>query len=205
MAQKTFSIAEALRFGWETTRRNFWFLMLVILIAVSVPSVPGLIAEFFRDNFPIYAFFFDLAGVVLGAVLELGLLVVILKFVDGKKPKVAELFSTFPLFPYFIFASFLYVAVVFVWLLFFIVPGVILAITLWPYEYLIVDTKLRGWEMIRKSAEITSGVKGQLFLYGLAAIGINILGAMAFLVGLLVTIPLTMLSSAYIYRKLSLR
>lgn len=202
---KTFSISEALRFGWETTRKNFGFLLLAILVALVAASLPSQLAERIRDYFPIYAAFLDLAGIVLAVIVELGLLRVVLKLVDGKKPVLADLFSTLPLFFNFVFASLVYGTLVFIGLLFFIVPGVILAITLWPYEYLIVDKKLGAWEVLKKSAEITSGVKGQLFLYGLAAIGINILGATAFLVGLLVTIPLTMLSSAYVYRKLILR
>ena len=203
MAKKTFRISEAIKFGWEVTLANFWFLLLAIFAVLAASSVPSSIAGRIRGDFPIYALFFDLAGIVLAVVVELGLLKVVLKFVDGKKPDLADLFSTLPLFFNYIFASFIYGLIVFSGLLFFIVPGVILAIMFWPFSYLIVDKELGALESLQKSSEITSGVKTQLFLFLLAAFGINILGAMFFLVGLLVTVPTTMLASAYIYRKLS--
>jgi uncharacterized membrane protein len=50
---------------------------------------------------------------------------------------------------------------------------------------------------------MTSGLTWQLFVYGLIVMGINILGFLALLVGMLWTIPTTQLATAYIYKHLS--
>jgi len=50
---------------------------------------------------------------------------------------------------------------------------------------------------------VTDGAKWQILLFGLALAGVNVLGALALLVGLLFTIPMTMLATAFVYRKLA--
>lgn len=57
-------------------------------------------------------------------------------------------------------------------------------------------------ESLRKSSALTHGIKGRLVLFALAIAGINILGAIALLVGLLVTIPISVLAFAHVYLKL---
>ena len=203
MAKKTFSISEALNFGWKTALKNYWFILISILVAGVAASVPGIISERISEDLPIFGLVFSIAGVVLGVVVEMGLIAVMLKFVDGKKPRLADLFSTLPLFFNYVFASLLYGGVVVAGLIFFIVPGVVLALMMWPFSYLIVDKKLGALEALQNSADLTNGVRGQLFLFGLAVFGINLLGALPLLLGLLVTIPTTMLASARVYRQLT--
>jgi uncharacterized membrane protein len=83
-----------------------------------------------------------------------------------------------------------------------IVPGIIWAIKYFPMLYLVVDKGKGPAEAFSESATLTQGVKGQLFLLGILFFFINLLGFTALFVGLLVTVPMTMLASAYIYRHL---
>lgn len=57
-------------------------------------------------------------------------------------------------------------------------------------------------EAIKKSGEITMGSKGKLFWFGLLLGLINIAGAICLLIGLFITIPVTMVAMVYVYRKL---
>ncbi len=57
-------------------------------------------------------------------------------------------------------------------------------------------------EAFRESARMTDGQKGQLFLFGLVIALFNLAGALCLLVGLLFTIPASMMAMAYVYRKL---
>ncbi len=59
--------------------------------------------------------------------------------------------------------------------------------------------------ILRRSMEITQGARWQLLLFFIVLILLNILGLIVFFVGLLVTIPVTMLSSAYVYITLCAR
>jgi hypothetical protein len=60
-------------------------------------------------------------------------------------------------------------------------------------------------ESVRQSAKLTRGAKWNLVGFIAALILLNIVGAIALLVGLLVTIPITMLATAHVYLKLKAR
>lgn len=57
------------------------------------------------------------------------------------------------------------------------------------------------FESLSNSAKLTRGVKGRLMLFALAIIGLNLIGLLALVVGLLVTIPVSMLAFTHIYLK----
>ena len=82
------------------------------------------------------------------------------------------------------------------------IPGIIWSIKYQFAPFLIVDRNVRIKEAFQESAGITSGVKWELFLFFLMVVGINLLGLMAFAVGLLVTLPATMIAYTFVYRKL---
>jgi uncharacterized membrane protein len=84
-----------------------------------------------------------------------------------------------------------------------IVPGVILAMGLMFVPYLVIDRGLGPIEAMKESWRVTKGHKWQLFLLFLALIGINLLGVAALVVGLLVSVPITMLAAAHAYRTLT--
>lgn len=84
-----------------------------------------------------------------------------------------------------------------------IVPGIIWALKYSQASILVIDKKMDPLAAIKKSGEITKGYKGNIFVLGLALVGINILGALCLVVGLLWTMPLSMLAGVYVYRMLS--
>ncbi len=57
-------------------------------------------------------------------------------------------------------------------------------------------------ETLPKSAKLTHNAKGRLALFALAIIGLNLVGLAALVVGLLVTIPISILAFAHVYLKL---
>lgn len=60
-------------------------------------------------------------------------------------------------------------------------------------------------ESLNKSTALTRGVKWQLVLFALALVALNIVGAIALLVGLLVTVPISLLAYTHVYLKLEER
>lgn len=54
-------------------------------------------------------------------------------------------------------------------------------------------------ESLRQSTRLTTGVMWRLLLFVLAIIGLNLLGLLAFAVGLLVTVPISMLAFIHVY------
>lgn len=78
-------------------------------------------------------------------------------------------------------------------LIFFVVPGVWAAIALSLSSILIVTRQVDGVEALRRSRSLVRGNWWHTFLVVLTILGLNLLGALCFFVGLLVTMPLSLL------------
>ncbi len=195
-----FSKKEAINFGWKIAKENFWFFVSVLLVVGGVSIVPDA-AKFFGlkgagikiINYVVFA---------IGLILELGLIKICLKFYDQEKPKFDDLFSQHLLFFKIFFGSILYGLVIFFGLILFFIPGIIFAIRFYLFEYFIVDKGLGPIEALKSSWRITKGAGWNLFLFILLISAINFLGALAFVAGLLLTIPTTTLATIFVYRKL---
>lgn len=203
MEGKSFSIGEALRFGWGAALSNFWFFVGVLAVVVLVTTILSVLSEFFIADVPFISFFFALVSWVVGIIVSLGLLGIMLAFADGQKPPLAKLFSYAHLFFNYLFASAIYGLIVIAGLLLLIVPGIIWAIKFQFYPFAIIDKGLGSLAALKESSRITQGVKMKLFLFGLVITGVNFLGALVLGLGLLVTIPTTMVATAFVYRRLA--
>lgn len=95
-----------------------------------------------------------------------------------------------------------YVLIVAVGLVLLVVPGVIWAIELGFAGFVAVDKKLDPIDALKASRALTAGRKKQLFVFGLLLLAVNFAGALAFGIGLMVTVPATFLAAASVYRKL---
>src|SRR5690606_24140896 len=84
-----------------------------------------------------------------------------------------------------------------------IVPGVILAVVYAFYGFVIVDRGEPVLAALQRSAELTRGHRGELFLFGVVLLGLNLLGALAFGIGLLITSPVSLIAAGYVYRRLA--
>jgi len=205
VAQKTFSIAEALNFGWNTLKANLGFFAGLFVIIGVINLGPSLLGSSLDQDtaFLLLAFALSLAGWVLGVIISLGLIKVTLAFVDGKKPDFADLFRAYPLFFRYLLASIVYGLIVFFGFLLFIVPGVIWLVKYRFYLYFLVDQGAGPMEALSKSAKITQGMLLRLFWFGILLIILNFFGVLALGVGLAITVPVSALADAFVYRKLS--
>ncbi|HQV64945.1 MAG TPA: DUF975 family protein [Candidatus Paceibacterota bacterium] len=59
-----------------------------------------------------------------------------------------------------------------------------------------------GWSLMKESARLTKGHIVELFLFGLLLLLVNIIGLIALVVGLLVSIPLSKIATGYVYEHL---
>ena len=123
-----------------------------------------------------------------------------LKLVSGEKFDIGMLFSGGPwLFKGFI-AHLLYWIMVIVGLIFFIFPGIYLAIRFGMVQPAIVDRNMGVIEAFKYSSRITQNNRVELFLILLFTIGITIAGCIAMIVGLLFAYPLIFLMWIVAYR-----
>jgi len=206
MSVKKFSIDEAIRFGWETTKNNLGFFVGLMIVMGLIHIIPTIIVEAVKEKSAFLGIIFSIANCVLVIVVSLGLVRISLDFCDGKKmtfeEALANLFGQYRLFFKALFASIVYNLAVGIGLIFLIIPGIIFGIKLGFFEYFIVDKKAEAMKSLRMSSELTKGVRWNLFIFWILLAIINLVGAACLLIGLLVTIPTTMIAMAYVYRKL---
>ena len=203
MSENRFSISEAIKFGWETIKNNIGFFIALLVIAFFIENTPQILGSFMAEKFPLIGLIFSLAGLVLVIVVQMGFIRVSLKFCDGTRGKFDDLISTFNLFFKFAAASFLYGLIVVAGTLLLVVPGIIWGIKYSLFAYFIVDEGLGPIAAIKASGAATDNAKTDLFLFGLLLGLINFAGALGFFIGLFVTIPLSMVAYAYVYRELA--
>lgn len=197
-----FSKKEAIKFGFEIAKKNIVFFLGVAVIWAFVVIISSSIQNSLNANKQFFvSFLFNLFMWVVNSIISMGIINITLEFVDKKKPKLQDIYYTKKVFNY-ILASIIRSVIVIFGFILFIVPGIIFSIKLQYSEYLIVDKKLDAVDSIKKSWEMTKGVKWNLFLLGILLGLINILGLLCVFVGLLITIPLSMVANAYVYRKL---
>jgi len=200
---KRLSLGKLFSFAWNTWKSRFPFFLGFFLVVFLVPALLfflwigaiGLKLEVFGFIVFISQGFFLM-------ILYMGAIKVCLKCVDKELLSFRELYRSTPLFFKFFFGYVLYNLLVFVGLMFFVIPGIYWATKYCLIPYFIIDKKVGPLEAMVLSGKATEGVK--LKLLGLIIVFklINLLGILAFFVGLFFTIPLSILCFTAAYRKL---
>jgi hypothetical protein len=192
MSESGFSIAEAVKFGWSTVIGNLglWIVALLIVLGVNVFPV-------FFDSIIVYivAWFFTM-------VVGMGMFRLALRFVDGGRGELVDLFSTITLVPSYLIASILLSIVASIGFLLLIIPGIYLAVRLHFYGWAIIDKEIGPLAALDRSWAITRGAFWNIFLLMIVLFLINLLGMLVLAVGLIVTAPLSLVALGYAYRRL---
>lgn len=203
MPETNFSIKEALSFGWYKMKSHFSILIGIVFlqffIYFSFSFFERMIQEIDSVFIALLVYFIYL---FVSTVINMGIIKISLKIHDNEKIKSDDLIASYPLFLTFMIASIISSLLIFFGLIAFLIPGIILAIKFFFVDYLIVDKKLGPIESLKKSWQITKGNKWNLFLFILLLAFINILGFICLIIGLLITIPTTLMATAFVYRKL---
>jgi uncharacterized membrane protein len=137
------------------------------------------------------------------AYLQAGYNLLLLRIVRGERAELADIFSGGRFFWRMFWANVLFTLLTYAGLLLLIVPGVFVMLVFWPFSYVIVDRNTGIVESFEKSRGLTGGNLLAIFILGLAAMGINMLGQMACYVGMIFSVPLTALIFAVAYCRMS--
>lgn len=136
--------------------------------------------------------------------LQLGFHRLNLQLARGEPAHAGDLFACGPWFTRGVASGLLYVSGVVLGLVLLVVPGVVVAVLFWPFQFLLLDRDTPGLTgCLSQSQTLTAGSRGQALLLLFLLTLINIAGAATFVVGLLVTIPLTTLALAVAYCRLT--
>jgi uncharacterized membrane protein len=195
---KSWTIGEALQFGWNTMKENFALVLGVMLVFIAIQVVPIL----FQDLEPADAML-ALVAMLVSMILSLGAVRIALNLYEKRRGDLGDLFSQTSLFPDYLVATIVYVLIVIAGLILLIIPGIVWAIKYSYYGYYIVDKRKSPFDAIKASGQATKGHKWHILGLWLVIVGVNIVGALALGVGLFLTVPTTSLACAYVYKQLA--
>jgi uncharacterized membrane protein len=204
------SIGDCIRFGWETFKKRPGILIGALFLCMFLPSIPNLlvahpVVEPGQPLPPLTGaqLIGLLSSIAVGVLVSLGATSFILRAHDDiASVKFSDLWNPEP-FWRFLGAEFLVALIIAAGFILFLIPGVIASVGLSFATYLVVDRGAGPMDAIKESWRITKGNKWQLFLLMLSLVLLNILGIVALVVGVLVTIPITWLAVTHAYRTLS--
>jgi uncharacterized membrane protein len=189
---KTLSIQSSLKFGWEQLQDNlkfvyvgFLILFLTSLVFNSLGDIGGIL------------------GMLATLYLGFGMLKGLIQIANGKKPELGLLKETqLEEFIYYVVIVILKTIAVVFGMVLFVVPGIYLALRFSLVEYLYVDKKLSISDTFGQSGVNTKGKKLKLLAYFVAVILINIVGAIPFGLGLLITVPVSAVATTHFYKSM---
>ena len=200
--KRNFVKREAIDFGFEVAKRNVVFFVGVFVIWAIVSIFSSTIQGTLNSNKQfLLSFIFSILTWIISSIVSMGIINISLLFVEKKKPELRDIFYTKKVFN-FILMSIIRTVIVIIGFILLIVPGLIFSIKLQFSDFLIVDKKLDAIDSLKGSWEMTKGVKMNLFIFRILLGLINLLGLLCLILGLFVTVPLTMVASAYVYKKL---
>ncbi|WP_332519443.1 DUF2189 domain-containing protein [Speluncibacter jeojiensis] len=199
------SVGDAISYGWRKFSGNagVWIGVMVIaaIIQVLIDWIFGLNrgVSGFGDYYSPMRIIGTLVGAVVGIFIQAAFVHGALRETDGHKPDFGAFFQ-FRNVAAIVIASIVVGIATWIGMMLFIIPGLVVVFLTWWTMQFVVDQNMDAMTAIKSSYRVISQNVGTLFLLALALVGINIIGALLCLVGLLVTIPLTMIASTYAYR-----
>jgi len=203
MEDREFPMTRAVGFGWQTFTTNILlFIGLWAVIIIVELVVEGIPSYRFEDNFMVRLLMYPISMLV-GCALEVGVITISLRLVAGEPTEFSHFFSKVNVVFYYLVATIIYSIIMMVGLVLFIIPGIYIAIRFQFYGYFIVDEGAGPIEALSRSGDITRGNMMNLFLFALLMFGLNLLGLLALVVGIFITVPLTWVATAYVYRYLN--
>lgn len=197
------SYGEIFSFAFKKTKENFIFLFGLLVIFAVLSVLNSSIQQAFRQDLGVLVVFIGLAFSLVNVLLELGYLKIILKLIEGTKPSYKELYMHYPQFIDFLLAGIIAGLLIAGGLILLVLPGIYLAVRLQFTPLFVADKGLKPIEAVKGSWELTRGKWMKVFVFDLLLIGLNILGLLALVIGLLVTIPMSSIAFVHFYKNLS--
>ncbi len=189
--------------AWQHfTTRPWFFIGITLFYFILSSSFNDATQELTKNSLAIGSLF-NLCSSFLEVIVIVGYSSIILRSVGGEHPIFSDIFSKTNLVLKFIWTTFLFMFFCAFGMLAFIIPGIVLFSAFFFAPIIVVDKNISGMAALKESMRITQGVRAKILLFTLLVIGLNIVGAIFFGVGLLITYPVTIIAQTLLYKKLS--
>ncbi|MFC9787014.1 hypothetical protein [Rhodococcus sp. NPDC127528] len=199
------SVGNAISYAWSKFSANAGVWVGILLIAAVIEGVVNLLfggfssSSDFSDLYSPLRIIGSLVIAVVGYLVGAALVRGALHEVDGNRPGFGSFFQ-FANVGAIIIASLIVGVLTWIGFLLLFVPGLIVAFLTWWTIQFVVDQEQDAVTAIKSSYKAVSSNVGTLVLLALALFGLNIIGFVLCLVGLLVTIPMSVIATTYAYR-----
>lgn len=183
-----FSIEKIIKSAWHRFNDNRIFWIGVALLSLSM-SIPG-------NIFPTLGILFTLVSCYISA----SVIRISINFMQGHLVNFNDFFQI-DIMQFFNYLAALILCSVSILLgfLFFVIPGVYLMTRFIFVQYFVIDKNISFDAAIKRSWKITKGNEINLLAFLFAMVIIFVLGFLAFVIGVVVAIPITQLSTAKLY------
>lgn len=183
-----FSIEKIIKSAWHRFNDNRVFWIGVALLSLSM-SIPG-------NIFPTLGILFTLVSCYISA----SVIRISINFMQGHLVNYNDFFQI-DIMQFFNYLAALILCSVSILLgfLFFVIPGVYLMTRFIFVQYFVIDKNISFDAAIKRSWKITKGNEINLLAFLFAMVIIFVLGFLAFVIGVVVAIPITQLSTAKLY------
>lgn len=224
----TFSIRESLKFGWAHTKQHSGLLFKVLLVIFALQVLSAIITRVLEGT--LIGVLATMAVGIAGFAVGVGFTLITLRIAQGKHVEFKEIIPPFQTLWNYFAANFLVGLIIFgsvlaivlgmglvsmllggtmaLFPLMTIIAGGLalvaagyFAVRFSMVRFLILDG-VGITDSLKRSTKLTKDHMWPLLRFLLVLILVNILGLIVFLVGILVTLPLTMIAYAHIYQKL---
>lgn len=193
---KQVEVKKAFGYGWTSVKKDFWYLVFISFIYLGVGMLPNI-----SNNENINTIY-SLIGTIISIFIIAGVLKISLEYYKGNKLPLSDLFSQGKYFWRLLGASIIIGIIVILGIILLIVPGIYWALKYQFVPTLIVDKDISISEAMKRSGEITTGIKLRLLWFDFICLLVIILGALALGVGVLVAYPVVWLAQINIYKNL---
>lgn len=192
MTKHNFKLMDIFESAWSKTKEHAWFLFCIFLMSVLLTCVTG---------------FMPIIGSLTSLFVGIAVTYISIVIASDKTPIYGDLircFKSYKITLHYAIATFLYAIIVLLGLILFILPGIYLAVRLGFYKFLVIEYEnMKAVDSLKESMKITSGYFWKIFGFVILLIIINILGAIPFGLGLIITIPVSVIAGAVLYKKLA--
>ncbi len=199
--------------SWKIYKDN-WFNFILIGLIFLLVSLIGTYSNGFEFNNITGDVVYNTSTImkfisyIIYVYISIGFVRFLLKLVDGRKAKIRDIFHGVDSIEHFIFVILVAIITSFVIMfgtVLFVIPGIIAALGLMFSKYIIIENKGGNVEVIdaiKNSWYITKGYRWRLLWICIILILFNFIGLLLLIIGLIITVPVSILITVLLYRKL---
>lgn len=196
--QPVFTIKEAVSFGWKKTFEHIGFLVLLTLGFIVASAILDKLGN--KDVVEVIATILNIAVsyFAMYTFVRIGLMIY-----RGETPKAKDVFTiNWRQFGLYILASLLTMLLTGIGFILLILPGIYLTVRLGLFGFALIEEGKAPVDSLKRSMELTRGRFWHLLGLSVVLFLINCVGVLLFGVGLLVTAPLCLLATVFVYERL---